>query len=168
MSTTPRRISILKKGETLSVDVDEKLNSPWEERPYPINPPAEVITDRKHYYYLGWPSNEDQLHELCRPEHPIMTRGRHATAAYVLRSLSGYPFIHVVGAEPRTSEQNILAEEYGGIDFVAIWMSHPAHFSHYPTNGQVEKLIEIFGSEPVWYRDYYTKRNFFRHGIRHA
>ena len=155
----------MKKGETLSVDVDEKLDSPWEERPYPIIPPSEVITDRKHYYYLGWPSDGDQLLEFCGPDHPIMTRGRHATAASYLRWLSGYPFIHVVGAEPKTPDQKALAEEYEGIDFVAIWMSHPAHFRHYPTNGQVKKLSEIFGSEPVWYRDYHTKRNFFRHGI---
>jgi len=123
-----------------------------------------------HCYILGWPVTIDWLRNFVIRSHNPLERakanGLGVSAMLRLKLFSDYDDLAYVGALPDGIPISEPGPDMPIISVVAISFTISKRMFHQrPTQAQYDWFVDVFGVEPQWYRDIFSRKEFYRHGI---
>ncbi|KDR86037.1 hypothetical protein GALMADRAFT_261645 [Galerina marginata CBS 339.88] len=142
-------------------DVDPK------KRLYHFKPMPAIATTDDRFYFLGWPITAEELAKFGKRwrKKGIPSRDPFYLGCTYLKAASGFMHLQTVLVEPQTEREKMDPENKDGLGFVMLWVNEAERFHRIPTQGQVDRLVEILKREPEWYRDLYESEDFDMHNL---
>ncbi|PFH44546.1 hypothetical protein AMATHDRAFT_11563 [Amanita thiersii Skay4041] len=170
------------ESSSYTATVQQRTPKPKYKRPQPpssttpyIFPPLPDGADiKKHNYLFGWPIHLTDMTHLAKAAHvkPLFSAGhRPCDGLKYLMDSSGNKWLFYANGVAKPGDDNLVAaEDWNGqfrpgevpnrmvtiFDTVRLYASR-----RWPTVEQVERISVLLGQEPVWYRDYLTKDQFY-------
>lgn len=124
----------------------------------PRLPPSVKTANR--YYFYGWHYTPEWLEDLAagRPGIRSILSGEWTITDGILyiAKYTGYTHVHAMGGvveDDRIYEGATWEDGKQTIDVISIYVNHPKRRHRRPTEEQLERLIHIFGREPMWFQD---------------